>query len=256
MDRAPGPILGPACVPRRQRPRPRRRRAPVHAIPALRHRPLTKIHGQVVSGRACAEIAIELGVPEMLGGRLPERDFEGGLSPRRAGRQRAGDGVDRRVADRRLSTCSSGSSGPQRACSPPSSPRSSLAVEHAARLQVGAAGALARAGRRVLYEVAEESGPPHDKTLPRQARVGDEVARDRDRCRARRPPSRPPRPRRSGNPAVERRLLGVARDPVRSRSARYVPRRAGEHASEVDNPEGLQVLPRAHPPGVLSRASA
>ena len=30
---------------------------------------LTKVHGQAVSGRACAEVAIDLGVPEMLAAR-------------------------------------------------------------------------------------------------------------------------------------------------------------------------------------------
>ena len=34
---------------------------------------------------------------------------------------------------------------------------------------------LARQGRRVAYEITEESGPPHDKTFRVQARVGDEV---------------------------------------------------------------------------------
>jgi ribonuclease-3 len=38
---------------------------------------LTKIHGQVVSGRACAEIAVELGVPAMLEQAYPD-GFEGG----------------------------------------------------------------------------------------------------------------------------------------------------------------------------------
>ena len=41
---------------------------------------LTKIHGQAVSGRACAEIAIELGVPQMLEEAYPS-GFEGGLAP-------------------------------------------------------------------------------------------------------------------------------------------------------------------------------
>ena len=41
---------------------------------------LTKIHGQVVSGRACAEIAVALGVPAMLERAYPD-DFEGGLAP-------------------------------------------------------------------------------------------------------------------------------------------------------------------------------
>ena len=45
---------------------------------------LTKIHGQVVSGRACAEIAFVLGVPEML-----ERGRPGRAS-RAASRRRAG----------------------------------------------------------------------------------------------------------------------------------------------------------------------
>ncbi len=43
---------------------------------------LTKVHGQAVSGRACAEVALELGVPEMLAARRAER-------PRAASRSRS-----------------------------------------------------------------------------------------------------------------------------------------------------------------------
>ena len=39
---------------------------------------LTKMHGQAVSGRACAEVAIELDVPELLRGAAPEK-VEGGI---------------------------------------------------------------------------------------------------------------------------------------------------------------------------------
>ena len=54
---------------------------------------LTKIHGQAVSGRACAEVAIELGVPEM----LAEADPSGvrRRHPRRGpARQRARAGLE------------------------------------------------------------------------------------------------------------------------------------------------------------------
>src|SRR3954463_2358522 len=39
---------------------------------------LTKMHGQAVSGRACAEIAIELGVPDLLRDAAPDR-VDGGI---------------------------------------------------------------------------------------------------------------------------------------------------------------------------------
>src|ERR687892_2235268 len=39
---------------------------------------LTKMHGQAVSGRACAEVAAALGVPELLRDTAPER-IEGGI---------------------------------------------------------------------------------------------------------------------------------------------------------------------------------
>ena len=39
---------------------------------------LTKVHGQAVSGRACAQVAVELGVPEMLRDNEPER-VDGGI---------------------------------------------------------------------------------------------------------------------------------------------------------------------------------
>ncbi len=39
---------------------------------------LTKMHGQAVSGRACAEVALELGVPDLLRDTAPER-VDGGI---------------------------------------------------------------------------------------------------------------------------------------------------------------------------------
>ena len=38
---------------------------------------LTKMHGQAVSGRACAEVTVELGLPEMMAGFAPESGKEG-----------------------------------------------------------------------------------------------------------------------------------------------------------------------------------
>ena len=55
---------------------------------------LTKMHGQAVSGRACAEVAVELGVPELLAEAAPERRRRRDRG-RGAARLRAGAGLGR-----------------------------------------------------------------------------------------------------------------------------------------------------------------
>ena len=100
---------------------------------------LTKIHGQAVSGRACAEVAVALGVPELLAGRRPER-ARGRDRRRRPARQRARARLGLRGGDRRLlppprlRDHRGGHGGRVR-------DRARARLREAARLQVGAPGA-------------------------------------------------------------------------------------------------------------------
>ncbi len=134
---------------------------------------LTKIHGQAVSGRACAEIAIELGVPEMLEQAYPS-GFEGGLAPAElVGSERAMASI----VESLIGACYM-QFGLERTAD-------ALLVAFASQIELASGTLLdfksalqeqlARQGRRVAYEVVEESGPPHDKTFRVQARVGESV---------------------------------------------------------------------------------
>lgn len=134
---------------------------------------LTKIHGQAVSGRACAEIAIELGVPRMLEDAYPA-GFEGGLAP--------GELVDSEramasIVESLIGACylQFGLERTAEALMAAFAPQVDLASGTLLDFKSALQEQLARQGRRVIYEVTEESGPPHDKIFRVRARVGDEV---------------------------------------------------------------------------------
>ncbi len=134
---------------------------------------LTKIHGQVVSGRACAELAVLLGVPEMLEAARPA-GFEGGIA--------AAELVESERAMASIVEALIGACYLELGME-----RTAAAVLAAFELQIELATGtmldfksalqeqLARHGRIVSYEVVEESGPPHDRIFRVEARVGDEV---------------------------------------------------------------------------------
>jgi ribonuclease-3 len=134
---------------------------------------LTKILNQAVSGRACAEVAGELGLPEMLAEHAPEE----------------GDGlpVETLLASER--TLASVCEAVIGACHLAHGfERTSVAVVDAFADEVEQATRerldfkselqerLARDGSTVSYEIASEEGPPHDRRFQIRATVdGDEV---------------------------------------------------------------------------------
>jgi ribonuclease III len=135
---------------------------------------LTKIHGQVVSGRACAEIATELGVPRMLEQAYPT-GFEGGLAPPElVDSERAMASI----VESLIGACylQFGLERTADALLAAFAPQIELAAGTLLDFKSALQEQLARQGRRVVYEVTEESGPPHDKVFRVQARVGDSVA--------------------------------------------------------------------------------
>ena len=134
---------------------------------------LTKIHGQVVSGRACAEIAVELGVPGMLEEAYPS-DFEGGLAPAElVDSERAMASI----VESLIGACylQFGLERTAEALLAAFAPQVELASGTLLDFKSALQEQLARQGRRVIYEVTEESGPPHDKVFRVQARVGEDV---------------------------------------------------------------------------------
>jgi ribonuclease III len=134
---------------------------------------LTKILNQAVSGRACAEVARELGLPEMLAERAPK---EGEGLP-----------VETLLASER--TLASVCEAVIGACYLAHRfERSSEAVVEAFNEEIEQATRerldfkselqerLARDGETVNYEVANEVGPPHDRRFEIRATVdGDEI---------------------------------------------------------------------------------
>lgn len=134
---------------------------------------LTKIHGQAVSGRACAEVAEWLDVPDRLAGLEPV-GLEGGIAT-----------AALVISERAMASITEALIG---ACYLHVDPnRTAVAVLEAFEPQIELAGGtlldfksalqerLARRGRTVSYKVVAEDGPPHDRVFQVEARSGGEV---------------------------------------------------------------------------------
>jgi ribonuclease-3 len=133
---------------------------------------LTKMHGQAVSGRACAEVAIELGIPELLGEVAPKK-LEGGID------------VDALLASERAlaSVCEAvigasylhhGFEVTAKATVAAFATELEIASERLLDFKSALQERLARSGARVRYEVTGESGPPHDRIFEVRASVSGE----------------------------------------------------------------------------------
>jgi len=134
---------------------------------------LTKILNQAVSGRACAEVARALGLPEMLAAQAPDQ----------------GDGlpVETLLSSERTlaSVCEAviGACYLAHGFEPTSVAvveEFSEEIEHATRERLDFKSELqerlARNGETVNYEVTGEEGPPHDRRFEVRATVhGDEI---------------------------------------------------------------------------------
>ena len=134
---------------------------------------LTKMHGQAVSGRACAEVAAELGVPELLRATAPDR-IDGGIE------------ADSLLASERAlaSVCEAvigaaylhhGFEATAEATLAAFAAEIELASERLLDFKSALQERLARQGSRVRYEVTGESGPAHDRIFEVAATVDDEV---------------------------------------------------------------------------------
>jgi ribonuclease-3 len=134
---------------------------------------LTKIHGQVVSGRACAEIALELGIPAMLERAYPD-GFEGGLAPAEL---IASERAMASIVESLIGACylQFGLDRTGTALLAAFAPQIELASGTLLDFKSALQERLARRGRQVHYVVTAESGPPHDKTFEVEARVDERV---------------------------------------------------------------------------------
>jgi ribonuclease-3 len=130
---------------------------------------LTKIHGQAVSGRACAEIAVHLGVPAMLEERQP-KGVEGGIG---ASELLESERAMASIAEALIGAVylEVGLERTAPAVVAAFEPQIQLASETLLDFKSALQERLARRGELVTYVVVDESGPPHDRVFEVEARV-------------------------------------------------------------------------------------
>ncbi len=124
---------------------------------------LTKMHGQAVSGRACAEVAIELGVPALLEEAAPGT-VEGGIE---VASLLASERALASVCEAVIGACylHHGFEVTAEATVAAFAHEIEIASERLLDFKSALQERLARDGTRVRYEVTAESGPPHDRVF-------------------------------------------------------------------------------------------
>ena len=134
---------------------------------------LTKVHGQAVSGRACVEVAEELGLPEMLR-RASPGNLEGGIDPEELV---ASERALASVCEAVIGACylHHGFRPTAEATAEAFARQIELASETLLDFKSALQELLAREGARVTYEVIREAGPPHDRRFEVAAQVDAEV---------------------------------------------------------------------------------
>jgi ribonuclease-3 len=134
---------------------------------------LTKVHGQAVSGRACAEVARELGLPEMLIAAAPATP-EGGID---ADSLLASERAMASVCEAAIGACylHYGFKPTANATVAAFADQVELALETLLDFKSALQEQLAREGSRVTYEVVREAGPAHDRRFEVAARLDSEV---------------------------------------------------------------------------------
>ena len=134
---------------------------------------LTKVHGQAVSGRACAIVAVELGLPDRL--REASTDaLDGGID---VASLLASERALASVCEAAIGACylHHGFAATSAATVEAFSEQIELATETLLDYKSALQERLARDGARVTYEVTGEAGPPHDRRFEVDARVDGQV---------------------------------------------------------------------------------
>ena len=124
---------------------------------------LTKVHNQAVSGVSCAEVGLQLGVPEMLRANEPE-GFVGAIPAEillEGGRPLP------EATEALIGACyvAFGFERTAAAVAEAFEPRIELAAETRIDFKSALQELLARRGARVTYEVVAATGPPHRRTF-------------------------------------------------------------------------------------------
>jgi ribonuclease-3 len=134
---------------------------------------LTKVHGQAVSGRACAEVAEALDVPELLRAVAPA-ELEGGID---VSSLLASERALASICEAVIGACylHHGFEPTARATIAAFRSQIELASDKLLDFKSALQERLARDGSRVRYEVTDEVGPPHDRLFDVAASVNGEV---------------------------------------------------------------------------------
>lgn len=134
---------------------------------------LTKIHGQVVSGRACAEIAFWLGVPEMLEEARPS-GFDGGIATEELV---SSERAMASIVEALIGACylEFGLERTSEALLEAFEPQVELATGTLLDFKSALQERLAKFGKVVEYEIVEESGPPHNRIFRVDARAAGDL---------------------------------------------------------------------------------
>jgi ribonuclease-3 len=132
---------------------------------------LTKILNQAVSGRACAEVARRLKLPEMLSGEAPD---DGDGLP--VGTLLASERTLASVCEAVIGACylAHGFERTSAAIIEAFEDEIEQATRERLDFKSELQERLARGGATVSYEVASEAGPPHDRRFEVRATVGDD----------------------------------------------------------------------------------
>ena len=134
---------------------------------------LTKVHGQAVSGRACVEVAEELGLPDLLRDAAPV-EVEGGIGVEALlGSERALSSV----CEAAIGACylHHGYETTAEATVAAFAHQVEVASDELLDFKSALQELLARDGARVTYAVTDESGPPHDRRFEVDATVNGKV---------------------------------------------------------------------------------
>jgi ribonuclease-3 len=134
---------------------------------------LTKVHGQAVSGRACALVAERLGIPQQLSELAPAAS-EGGID---APTLLASERALASLCEAAIGACylHHGFAATAAATVTAFEPEIEVATDQLLDYKSALQEALARDGARVTYAVTGEAGPPHERRFEVSATVGDEV---------------------------------------------------------------------------------
>jgi ribonuclease III len=134
---------------------------------------LTKVHGQAVSGRACAEVAEALDVPSLLRETAPA-ELEGGIDVRSL---LASERALASICEAIIGACylHHGFETTGEATIAAFASQIELASDKLLDFKSALQERLARDGTRVRYEVTDEVGPPHDRLFDVAASVNGEV---------------------------------------------------------------------------------